>query len=525
MKAVIYAAKSTEDKHGSIPTQLEDCGDLAEREGWEVIGEFTDEAFSAYHGNRGPGLASAKALAVQTAMEHERCVLVAQDADRFARGSGDAPGAADHLGELFFSMRRQGVELWTVRSRKLDELRAVIEGSRAHDETARKAQSVKAGIERRRAKGKAWGEAPLGYRVQRAIGDDDEVITTRAIDPHGSQVIQALFAELDLGASTGAVARKLNRAGHRTRRGNAFTARRVRAMASNRDYMGDGPYPAIIDPALFERVNDKLHRTDPAAVQNAKGGRQPLADFMLRRLCWCAECGQPVYAIVHHGKRLYRCKASLQYTGTCSSAPIPAEDAEQRILDHLGLFLGHVEDWIGERLAERSDEQQALQSALDTRRRELASLDTQRERRMAELTTIAITALGLDVIERIDSEREARQRDIEKAEAVLSEWTARLSADSVLDFYNRIVDVVQGRIAKADGVAEINAVLHDTLLGVWLGYDGRTLTADIKVRPSGLDDYDAAVAELFGTLGPWREAIEMLERLLPDEATICRPRT
>ncbi len=33
--AVIYAAKSTEDKHGSIPTQLEDCRALAERHGWE----------------------------------------------------------------------------------------------------------------------------------------------------------------------------------------------------------------------------------------------------------------------------------------------------------------------------------------------------------------------------------------------------------------------------------------------------------------------------------------------------------
>jgi DNA invertase Pin-like site-specific DNA recombinase len=524
MKAIIYAAKSTEDTHGSIPTQLEDCRLMAEREGWEVVDEFEDEAVSAYHGNRGPGLAAAK----QRAIENAPCVLVAQDADRFARGSGDAPGAADHLGELFFQMRRQGVELWTVRSRKLDELRAVIEGSRAHDETARKAQAVKAGIDRRRAKGKAWGEAPLGYRVQRRIGDDDDVITTRIIDPQGSQIIEALFSELDMGASTGAVARKLNRAGHRTRRGNAFTARRVRAMASNRDYLGDGPYPRIIDPALFERVNDKLHRADPAAVQNARGGRQPKADFMLRRLCWCAECGQPVYAIVHHGKRLYRCKASLQYTGTCSSLPIPAELAEQRILDHLGLFVGHVEDWIGERLAERSDEQQALQSALDARRRELSSLDAQREKRMAEMTTIGITPVGLEVIERIDSERAGRQRDIEEAEAVLSEWTARLSADSALDFYNRIVDVVQGRVARAQGMAEINAVLHDTLLGVWLGFDGRTMTADIKVRPSGLDEYDAAVAELFGTLGPWREAIEMLQRLLPDEAeeaTISRPRT
>ena len=32
------------------------------RLGWEVAGEFTDEAFSAYKGNRGPGLADAKLL-------------------------------------------------------------------------------------------------------------------------------------------------------------------------------------------------------------------------------------------------------------------------------------------------------------------------------------------------------------------------------------------------------------------------------------------------------------------------------
>ena len=61
-------------------------------------------------GNRGPGLEQAKARAVSTAAEHGRCVLVAQDADRFARGAGDAPGAADHLGEVYFAMKRQGVD-------------------------------------------------------------------------------------------------------------------------------------------------------------------------------------------------------------------------------------------------------------------------------------------------------------------------------------------------------------------------------------------------------------------------------
>lgn len=122
VRAVVYAAKSTEDRHGSIPTQIEDCLALAERQGWEVVGDFSDEAFSAYSGNRRPGLERAKALAVETAAEHGRCILVAQDADRFARGAGDAPGAADHLGEVYFAMKRRAVELWTARSGHLDLL-------------------------------------------------------------------------------------------------------------------------------------------------------------------------------------------------------------------------------------------------------------------------------------------------------------------------------------------------------------------------------------------------------------------
>ena len=78
--AVIYAAKSAEDTHGSIATQLADCRELAERQGWQVAGEFGDEAFSAFKGNRGPGLARAKALAVRLA-EDGCAILVEQDAE------------------------------------------------------------------------------------------------------------------------------------------------------------------------------------------------------------------------------------------------------------------------------------------------------------------------------------------------------------------------------------------------------------------------------------------------------------
>src|SRR3954452_17181460 len=94
--AVLYAAKSTEDKHGSIPTQLQDAREMAEREGWEVVGTFSDEGFSAYSGNRGPDLERAKLAAQETAKDHATtCMLVVQHTDRLARGAGDKPGAAD----------------------------------------------------------------------------------------------------------------------------------------------------------------------------------------------------------------------------------------------------------------------------------------------------------------------------------------------------------------------------------------------------------------------------------------------
>jgi hypothetical protein len=96
--AVIYGAKSTEDVHGSIPTQLEDCRKMAEREGWEIVGEFTDEGFSAYSGNRGKGLEDAKAKATAVANQngealhgyddHDDLRVIEEAARRFAEASG-----------------------------------------------------------------------------------------------------------------------------------------------------------------------------------------------------------------------------------------------------------------------------------------------------------------------------------------------------------------------------------------------------------------------------------------------------
>jgi hypothetical protein len=124
---------------------------------------------------------------------------------------------------------------------------------------------------------------------------------------------------------------------------------------------------------------------------------------------------------------------------------------------------------------------------------------------------------ALEPVARLDAERQAQEQRIADADAHLGEWTAKVSADGVLDFYARIRDLVKGRVAQAEGIAEINAALHDSLMGVWMSYDGDALSAGIKVRPSGVPAYDAAVAELFGTLPSWQEDIEMLKQILPNE--------
>src|SRR5215208_5300387 len=94
--AVLYAAKSTEDERGSIPTQLAQCRAQAEREGREIVDEFYDESASAFKGNRGSGLSAAKDAAIKAAAQHGGCHLFVQHSDRLARGDGIT---ADHLAE------------------------------------------------------------------------------------------------------------------------------------------------------------------------------------------------------------------------------------------------------------------------------------------------------------------------------------------------------------------------------------------------------------------------------------------
>jgi len=294
--AVIYAAKSTEDRHGSIATQLADGRALADREGWTVVGEFSDEGFSAYHGNRGPGLARAR----EAAVEHAPCVIVVQDLDRLARGAGDEPGAADHVGELFFALRRQRVRLWSVRTGQVDSLRAVMEGERSHSESERKAVAVKAGMRRRaEQRGKlAGGPRPYGFRWRSELVDGRKVSHLEVV-PEEAEVVRGVYLATINGMSQLAIARDLNTRGVPSTRGGQWTQGSLRNVLTNPLYVGrvrhgGEEFPGEHEPTVDEATFAAAAKVREAAVRTKGhgGGRRPVGSHLMTRgLLRCGECG------------------------------------------------------------------------------------------------------------------------------------------------------------------------------------------------------------------------------------------
>ena len=249
-------------------------------------------------------------------------------------------------------------------------------------------------------------------------------------------------------------------------------------------YEGNGGYPEIIAAELAQRARAALTRADPAARQRRAGGRPPREDaYILRGIAHCV-CGEPLYACRKYlgGARAYVCRDKVHCTGTCSRPPIPAEWAEAHVMRHLDVFGLSVKEWIAECLKEHSAEQIAGQSDLDAQVAQLADLDAQRDARMAELADIGITELGLEVVARIDHEREAVDRKVEEARAALSEWTVPPDVDAALDFYNGLVALIQGRVAEAKGALELNTALHEMLAGIWMALDDGQLRADFALQ-------------------------------------------
>ena len=465
--AVIYAAKSTEDKHGSIPDQLADGRNLAVHKSLNLVAEFDDEAASAYHGDRGAGLAAAIALCERLSAEHGSSALIVQHSDRLARGDAKQ---ARHLIEVVVWAIKHDVQLLSVQDPEMLAggdmalLMGAIGGMRNHQDSKRKGAAVKGGI-RRRAVGRrqfVGGRRPYGYRHRDRVeggGTTGPLVIVEA----EAAVVRRIFRDWLEGVSQRQIAIALNNEGAATLTGGTWYATTVAGMLRNPLYAGwvnhnGESYPAvgpdgepthapIIDAATWEhacRLREALAESPGRGRGRRTRGSHLLTDGLLR--CTCGSPMSPVTKPTKTPGRLYEtyvCARRLHHgPSACGQRPIKRHRVDGAVWDYFQRVALDVEA-TKRAIVERLDSRQAeiRRHVIDAQRQATtADGDLARVRRdymrgvlpaadwidmRDELTSEATAARA--ALTRLEDQRQAVEQEaveIDADGAVLAELTA-----------------------------------------------------------------------------------------------------
>jgi DNA invertase Pin-like site-specific DNA recombinase len=354
---VLYAAKSTEDRHGSIPGQIQDCRDAIERAEDRVLaGEYFDEACSAYTGNRGPELVDAMRHAEELAREHGTAELWAQHSDRLARGDGRT---ARHAVEIALWALKREVRIRTIQDPDTfrDLLYAVVTGQRNHEDARRKGLASAGGYRRALQRGEYAGRKLDGYRLAVSI-EDGKVVRRLEIDPDRQQAFELLFRLGLKGKTSGAVARALNAAGWSTKPRESgrspqpwnstgvlqvlHNPRYAGVTASKGQIIGTARWPAYISL----RQHHRLQALIDARWRRRRKSRFSEA-FLLSRLVRCGRCGAPLHcqtAMLRADgtySRRYLCRSHRRahHPGRCDAPRIDADVLEPMFVLAIGQLL------------------------------------------------------------------------------------------------------------------------------------------------------------------------------------------
>lgn len=254
-RVALYTRVSTEDqaREGfSLDAQLERLRFYAKAQGWTVAGEYVDEGHS--------GRTTKRPQYTRMMEERDRWdTLLVLKMDRIHRNSRNFMAMMDQL-------RKEGKEFASV-TESLDTSTAM--GRFVMDIIQRIAQLESDQIGERtfvgmEQKAKVGGgglgkPAPFGYRY----GPDGRLEPV----PGEAELATEVFRRFADGWRKKELADWLNDQGVRTRRGGRWEYRTVEILLTNPTYAGGlgweghlqrGTHPAIVDPSLFDQVQDLL---------------------------------------------------------------------------------------------------------------------------------------------------------------------------------------------------------------------------------------------------------------------------
>jgi DNA invertase Pin-like site-specific DNA recombinase len=161
-RAAIYARVSTD--HQTTANQVGELRAVAERHGWEIVGEFVDHAVSGAKGrDQRPKL---DAL-MKAAARREFDVIAAWSVDRLGRSLTHLVTFLEeiHGKRIDLYLHQQGIDTTTPGGKALFQMCGVF----AEFERAMIQERVRAGLKRAKAEGKTLGRPRVSAEVERRI--------------------------------------------------------------------------------------------------------------------------------------------------------------------------------------------------------------------------------------------------------------------------------------------------------------------------------------------------------------------
>lgn len=477
--AVIYARfSSSNQREESIEGQIRECTEFAERNGYEIIKEYTDKALTG-RTDRRPGF---QQMIADSEKRQFKAVIVWK-MDRFARNRYDSAMYKHRL-------KKNGVKLVYARESVPEGaegiiLESVMEGF-AEYYSANLAENVKRGNYDSALQHKTLGKRVLGLRK----APDG----TFEIDPVTEPVIKRIFAEYDAGKAMIDICAGLNADGFRTVNGGKFNKSSLGKLLKNEKYIGtykfgdicdENVIPPIIEKALFDRVQKRLSQNAHSPRSNAT------VRFLLTGKLFCGHCGEQMTGdsgtSSSHGHvyRYYTCNNRRKHL--CDKKRANKDHIEQLVVAQLMTTL-HDEAYINELadlcIAEQESTENPMLDALLLRQKET---DTKLRNVMNAIEAGIITETTKEALQRLENEKTA----IASAIAQERIEQPKLSRDDIIGAIEALRD---GKIDNDDYVQ----ILIDTFLNAVYLYDDGKMTIHlnfVKSAPVSLEYSREAVRE------------------------------
>lgn len=207
MRTLLYARYSTDLQNVlSCADQFDSLQERADREGWTVVGRFSDDEISGRAGIselQRPGL---NAMLARVELGDIDQVL-AEATDRVARHGGDSHAIREHL-------EYHGARLFTLADGHVDEIVGTIKGLMDARYLKELGDRIRRGQRGQHGRGFNPGGKAYGYDVWKPIGPDGEIIRGMLkVNEEQAAIVRRIYDEIISGLSPYTIIRRLNAEG------------------------------------------------------------------------------------------------------------------------------------------------------------------------------------------------------------------------------------------------------------------------------------------------------------------------